>query len=142
MEKNIEEVFEMMKVKKVNPRMYSPLTLAFIGDSVYDLIIRTKVVTKANAPVNKLHRESSQYVKASAQAAMILKLQDSLTDEEVAVYKRGRNAKSGSVPKNAKLIDYKNATGYEALVGYLYLKGQLTRIFELVNKGLDEFEAK
>jgi len=140
MEKNIEQIFEMMKVKKVNPRMYSPLTLAFIGDSVYDLIIRTKVVTNANAPVNKLHREASKYVKASAQAAMILKLQDSLTEEELAVYKRGRNAKSGTVPKNAKLIDYKNATGYEALVGYLYLKGQLARIFELVNEGLDGFE--
>lgn len=128
--------------KKVNPRQYSPLALAFIGDSIYDLIIRTKVVAKANAPVNKLHSNCREYVKAATQAKILFIVEESLNDEEMAVYKRGRNAKSASVPKNANLMDYKNATGFEALLGYLYLQGKLERIIEIIQLGLQGLEGK
>lgn len=128
----IKEAFDL---KEVDVRTFSPLTLAYIGDGVYDLIIRSVVVERANASANKLHQKATKYVKASAQAAMILALQEELSEDEVAVFKRGRNAKSYTVAKNASMTDYRNATGFEALVGYLYLTGQNERILELVKKG-------
>lgn len=128
----IKDAFDL---KEVDVRTFSPLTLAYIGDGVYDLIIRSVVVERANAPANKLHQKATKYVKASAQAAMILALQDQLSEEELAVFKRGRNAKSYTVAKNASMTDYRNATGFEALVGFLYLSGQNERILELVKKG-------
>ncbi|WP_105614047.1 Mini-ribonuclease 3 [Vallitalea okinawensis] len=140
MTKELDSWFEALNIPKVNTRQYSPLVLAFMGDSIYDLIIRTKVVAKANAPVNKLHSECRTYVKASAQAVIVKGIMDKLTDEEVAVFKRGRNAKSASVPKNANLMDYKNATGFEALLGYLYLEGRMERIFEIINFGIEGLE--
>lgn len=109
---------ESLDIKEVNPRQYSPLALAYIGDSVFDLVIKHKVVAKGNAPVNKLHRTTSRYVKASAQASTFRKIEGFLTEDEMAVFKRGRNAKSGTVPKNAELMDYKIATGFEALIGF------------------------
>ena len=128
----IKEAFDL---KEVDVRTFSPLTLAYIGDGVYDLIIRSVVVERANASANKLHQKATKYVKASAQAAMILALQEDLSEEEIAVFKRGRNAKSYTVAKNASMTDYRNATGFEALVGFLYLSGQNERILELVKKG-------
>lgn len=128
----IKEAFDL---KEVDVRTFSPLTLAYIGDGVYDLIIRSVIVERANASANKLHQKTTKYVKASAQAAMILALQEELTEEELSVFKRGRNAKSYTVAKNASMTDYRNATGFEALVGYLYLTGQNARILELVKKG-------
>ena len=128
----IKEAFDL---KEVDVRTFSPLTLAYIGDGVYDLIIRSVVVERANASANKLHQKATKYVKASAQAAMILALQEELSEDEVAVFKRGRNAKSYTVAKNASMTDYRNATGFEALVGYLYLTGQNDHILELVKKG-------
>ena len=128
----IKDAFDL---KEVDVRTFSPLTLAYIGDGVYDLIIRSVVVERANASANKLHQKATKYVKASAQAAMILALQEELSEDEVAVFKRGRNAKSYTVAKNASMTDYRNATGFEALVGYLYLTGQNERILELVKKG-------
>ena len=111
-------------------RTYSPLTLAFLGDGVYDLVIRTILVEKGNCSANKLHREKSAVVKAASQAKMAEALLPELTAEELAVYKRGRNAKSVTVPKNAEISDYRKATGFEALMGYLYLKDETERIFE------------
>lgn len=140
MKQFIEKATELLELPKVNARQYSPLALAFIGDSIYDLIIRTKIVSKANAPVNKLHLNCSKYVKASAQAKIIRFLEPILTKDEHSVYKRGRNAKSFSVPKNASLADYRNATGFEALMGYLYLEGELERLMELIMIGIKEFE--
>lgn len=129
---------ESLDIHDVNPRQYSPLVLAYIGDSVFDLIIKHKVVAKGNAPVNKLHQATSQYVKASAQANTFRKIEQLLTEDEMAVFKRGRNAKSGTVPKNADLMDYKTATGFEALIGFLYLDHQYERIIELMKKGVLE----
>lgn len=113
-------------------RIYSPLTLAFIGDSVFDLIIRTYVVESGNAPVNKLHHRCSKLVQAGAQAQLFHSIKDLLTEEEMAVFKRGRNAKSFTTAKNAGLLEYKTATGMEALIGYLYLTNRIDRIMELM----------
>lgn len=118
-------------------KTFSPLTLAFIGDVVYDLIIRTIIVEKGNAPVNKLHKKVSSIVKAPAQMELFHKIEEKLTEEEVGVYKRGRNAKSFTSAKNASITEYRIATGLEALMGYLYLTNQFARILELVKLGLD-----
>ena len=131
----IKQSFEL---KEVDIRAYSPLTLAYIGDCVYDLVIRTVVVERGNEPANKLHKKTVAYVKAQTQASMIEALLPYLTEEEEAVYKRGRNAKSYTSAKNASIGDYRKATGMEALVGYLYLTGQDARIMELIKTGLKE----
>lgn len=112
-------------------KMLSPLQLAYIGDAIYELLIRTYLLSRKNISVNELHKEAVKYVKAKAQANIVHNLQEKLTDEEWSVIKRGRNAKSGSAPKNADLIDYKYATGFEALMGYLYLMGNDERIHEI-----------
>lgn len=132
----IELIKESFALKEVDIRTYSPLTLAYIGDAVYDLIIRSVVVERGNEPVNKLHHKTVSYVKAETQAAMIEALQEELTENELAVYKRGRNAKAYTGAKNASIGDYRKATGLEALFGYLYLQGKTTRILELIQIGL------
>lgn len=119
-------------------KTYSPLTLAYIGDSIYDLIIRTIIVEGGNAPVNTLHKRASSLVKASAQMEMFHAVEEALTEEELGVYKRGRNAKSYTSAKNASVSDYRSATGFEALMGYLYLTGRLERAVELIRLGLQE----
>ena len=113
-------------------RSFSPLTLAYIGDAVYEIVIRTIIVEKGNAPVNKLHHKASSLVKAVAQKEAMEKIFPLLTEEEEAVYKRGRNAKSYTSAKNASVIDYRIATGFEALMGFLYLMGRNERMLELV----------
>lgn len=127
---------ENFDLKEVDIRTYSPLTLAFIGDGIYDLIIRTAVVETGNKSASRLHHKTASYVKAGTQSAMIEALAPHLTQEEFAVYKRGRNAKPHTAAKNATLEDYHKATGFEALMGYLYLLGRTERIMELVKTGL------
>lgn len=119
---------------------YSPLALAYIGDGVYELFIRTYVVNKGNRQVNKMHQSSRELVRASAQAKIYYLVKDLLTDEEKAVLKRGRNAKSVSVPKNGNVTEYRHATGLEALIGYLYIEGQIERIKELIDIGLEKLQ--
>lgn len=119
---------------------YSPLVLAYIGDCVYELLIRTLLVGKANCQVSKLHKKAIDYVKAETQAAMIFALMDELTEEEQDVFRRGKNAKPHTIPKNASLSDYRRATGMEAVIGYLYLKDDMARVIELVKLGLDRLE--
>lgn len=123
----------LLKEKDVKPNELSPLTLAFIGDAVFDLLVREDLICKANRPANDLHNLAVQKVKASAQAGFIEKIMPHLTEAELAVYKRGRNAKSGHLPKNASQSDYHMATGFEALIGYLYLSDRIERIKELFN---------
>ena len=123
---------------EVDLKTLSPLTLAFVGDCVYDLILRTVIVERHNASPNRLHREKSRLAKAPAQAEMAEALQKHLTQEELAVYRRGRNAKSHTTDKNASVLDYRKATGLEALYGWLYLSGQETRMLELLRLSLDE----
>ena len=113
----------------------SPLNLAYVGDSVMDLIVRTELVSKGNEPVNVLHKKASAVVNAASQSRMAGILEPLFTEEEAAVYRRGRNAKSATHAKNASIQDYRRATGLEAVFGYLYLKGDHARIMELYRAG-------
>lgn len=131
---------ELFGMRKVDIKEYSPLALAYIGDAVYDLIIRSLVLNEGNRQVQKMHKRTSSMVQASAQAHIITALNDHLTEEEHAVYKRGRNAKSASPAKNQSVSDYHKATGFEALMGYLYLKKEWKRMLELIKEGLDALE--
>ncbi|MCI5953980.1 MAG: ribonuclease III [Lachnospiraceae bacterium] len=117
-------------------RGYSPLTLAYIGDAVYDLMIRTVVVEQANRPANALHHITVQYVSAGAQAKIAEALMDRFAEEELAVYRRGKNSKPHTMAKNASAADYMRATGFEAVLGYLYLNGNMERALELVKEGI------
>ena len=121
---------------------YSPLALAYICDDIYDVIVRTVAVERANRPANELHKEAVKYVKAEAQARTVETLlkTDFLTDEEKDIYKRGRNAKSYTKAKNASVTDYRKATGFETVLGYLYLKGRQDRVVEIVKKTMELIE--
>ena len=132
---------ELFQMEEVDIREYSPLTLAYIGDCVYDLVIKSLVINAGNKQVNKLHQETSRLVQASTQSLMMRTMQEYLTEEEHAVYKRGRNAKSVSPAKNQSITDYRRATGFEALLGYLYLKKDYKRMLDLIKIGLDSFES-
>lgn len=129
-------VREALRLKDCGGKMYSPLVYAYIGDAVYEVIIRTIVVNRGNCPVNKMHRASSGLVKASAQAELIQLIMEELTEEEQSIYRRGRNAHSATMAKNATVKDYRAATGFEALIGYLYLNGRKERLIELVAAAL------
>ena len=134
-----EEIKDVFSVMEVNADSYSPLTLAYMGDCVYEMTIRTLLVSRGNAPVNTLNRKASNLAKAPSQSRMISALIDAeaLTEEELAVYKRGRNAKSFSTAKNATVNDYRRATGYEALIGWLYLSGRSRRALEIIKLGFE-----
>ena len=135
MERGIDSYLkEQFQIPDVDIRTYSPLTLAYIGDGIYDLVIRSVVVAKGNTRASELHKRTSQIVKE-----VLLPL---LTEEETAVYKRGRNAKSFTMAKNATMSDYRKATGFEALMGYLYLKDEFERLVELVKAGVDGLKLK
>ena len=114
----------------------SPLNLAYVGDSVMDLIVRTELLRTANEPVHALHKKASAIVNAENQSRMAGILEPFLTETEAAVYRRGRNAKSATHAKNASIQDYRRATGLEAVFGYLYLKGEYGRLMELYRKGI------
>lgn len=134
MEKSMNELLDkMISMQKKKPEEYSPLLLAYIGDAVYEVYVRTALIKRGNLPVNELHRLSKRYVSAGAQSEIISKLEESLSDEELRIYKRGRNAKPGTLPKHADVGDYHRATGFEALVGYLYLKGDFERLYSLLS---------
>ncbi len=139
----LDEIKKEFACGEKDVNAYSPLALAYIGDDVYDVIIRTIVVEKANRPAHELHKETVKYVKASAQAAIIDKLLEGeesgecfLSQDEIDIYKRGRNAKSYTMAKNASMTDYRKATGFEALIGYLYLSGKQSRVLEIVKYGI------
>lgn len=150
MEESIKQVVsEQEKLLKLSeekssliPSQYSPLVLAYMGDAVYELVIRSHMVKEANMQVNKMHKKTTQLVKAQTQARMIMALEAELTPEEHAVYKRGRNAKSVTMAKNATMKDYRMATGFEALMGYLYLNGELQRMIELIERGLTSMKTE
>lgn len=121
-----------------NPKELSPLTLAYIGDAVYELLVRTVVLSDGNAPVNRLHKKARDIVNAKAQAEFYHRVADTLTEEEAAVFRRGRNAKSYTMPKNANVMDYRHATGVEAVFGYLYLAGEMERAIALFRAGMEQ----
>lgn len=135
----LENIKSQFFLESMDVNRYSPLSLAFIGDSVFDLVVKTVMVEKANCPANVLHRRTSAVVKAESQSKMVQWFidNDTLSDEENAIYKRGRNAKSPTTAKNASVADYRKATGLEALIGYLYLLGRTERLVELIKLGME-----
>ena len=133
---------EQFGIAEVDIRTYSPLTLAYIGDGIYDLVIRSVVVGKGNTRARELHKRTSQIVKANTQAEMMEVLLPLLTEEEADIYRRGRNAKSPTMEKNATMSDYRKATGFEALMGWLYLQDEFERLVELVKTGVDGLHLK
>jgi len=125
-------------LKEVDILTYSPLTLAYIGDDAYDLVIRTFLLSQGNMQVNKINKRANSIVKAETQSRMVRAIEPILLDEERTIYKRGRNAKSATTAKNASVNDYRRATGFEALIGYLYLLGRFERMIELIKISLEE----
>lgn len=124
----------MDKSRIEKPSLLAPLVLAYIGDAVYEIYVRNRLLLiHTDMPAFKLHKEAIKYVRAHAQSNSILAIEEKLTPEEDAVYKRGRNAKSPTVPKNADVSEYRRATGFEALVGYLHLKGETQRLEEVMD---------
>ena len=137
-----DQIREVLGLPETDVDSYSPLVLAYMGDCVYDLIIKSMVVSRGNKQVHRLHEETSSYVQASAQSRMMRAMQPHLTEEEHAIYRRGRNTRSVSAAKNQTITDYRRATGFEALVGYLFLKKRYARLMQLVTIGLDSLEEK
>ncbi len=141
MEKGLDQyIREQFEIPDVDIRTYSPLVLAYIGDGIFDLVIRTMVVGKGNNHPSRLHQATSSLVKAHAQAEMMKSLLPHLTEEEETFYRRGRNAKSYTMAKNASMTDYRHATGFEALLGFLYLQNRMDRMMELIKIGLASYE--
>lgn len=133
---------ESMELEDIDIINYSPLTLAYIGDGIYEIVIRTVIVDEANRQVNKIHKAASELVKAQTQAKIAFLIMDMLTEEEQTIYKRGRNAKAVTRAKNASMSDYRTATGFEALVGWLYLTEQSGRMLELIKTGIERLTVK
>ena len=136
----LSNLFSSQKLSKTEAKQFSPLTLAFLGDAVYSLLVREMLLKTANRPTNALHKESIKLVNANCQAEMIKKVLPLLTEEENAIFKRGRNAHTSHTPKNQRGCDYHYATGFEALVGYLYLKDETERLNELLNEVIKAIE--
>ncbi|MCR5624015.1 MAG: ribonuclease III [Lachnospiraceae bacterium] len=132
----LSKLKENFNIKGQKPDAYSALTLAYIGDAFYDLVIRTLVIAEKNRKVNDLHKTTSSIVNAKSQAELVTIIMNSLTEKERDIYHRGRNAKSPTMAKNATVHDYRIATGFEALIGYLYMNNEEDRAIELINKGL------
>ena len=124
----------------VDIRTYSPLTLAYIGDAVFEIVIRTLVVEKGQRAAEKLHKHTTKIVCAQTQEKMIEVVYERLTEEEQDIYRRGKNAKTNSSAKNASLSDYHKATGFEALCGYLFLKNDEARLVQIIRQALEEVE--
>lgn len=135
-----QEIIDYFEGKEVDIKTYSPLTFAYIGDDVFDLVIRTIVVNKGNTSPNKLHNTVICYVSAKAQAKMLDAINSLLNDEEQDILRRGRNSKPHTKAKNASSADYMKATALETLIGYLYLKNDMERIFELIKTGINKIE--
>lgn len=143
MEKSIKlkELFmEEFGLEEQDIKTYSPLTLAYIGDAIFELVVRTVLVERKNMQPEKLHKAAIKIVKAETQSNLIEALKEELTEEELKIYKRGRNAKAVTRAKNATMSDYRRATGFEALMGYLYLKGDLERMIRLISLGIEKAE--
>lgn len=116
----------------------NPLVLAYIGDTIFDLYVRSAIVKQKRGTVHALNQMACKMVNAKAQAASAQKIMDELTEEELLIFKRGRNAKSSTIPKNMTVGDYKKATGLEALVGYLFLCGEYKRLDEIMENIIDQ----
>lgn len=136
-----EDIISSMRkdfdIKPMDVMNLQPLVLAYVGDAVYEVYIRTMLVINNKTNVNMLHKMSVNYVKAKAQSDIVHKLSEKLTPDEQDVVRRGRNAKSVTVPKHAEITDYRYSTGYEALIGYLYLMNNTERLMEILKLSVD-----
>ena len=137
MEEILDYLLKPFNIERKEAKEFSPLVLAYIGDAVYELIIRSILVSMGNRPVNKLNKDATSLVKAGAQSEIIKLISDNLSEEEYTVFKRGRNSSPHTMAKNASMSDYKYATGFEALIGFLYLDNRCDRALELVKLGID-----
>ena len=126
----------VQKIAITDPNLISPLVLAYIGDSVYELFVRTRLVFAVKGTVNKIHRTATGYSRSASQADVIHHIFEMLTEKEHDIVRRGRNARSGYVPKNANVTEYRYATGFEALLGYLYLTGEFERLIDILNNAV------
>ncbi|SDG13173.1 ribonuclease-3 family protein [Fontibacillus panacisegetis] len=121
-------------------RLLPPLALAYIGDAIFEVAVRQHVMARPNLRPHHLHGQSTKYVSAKAQARLLALLEPRLTEDEKDIVRQGRNAKSGTVPKNADVLDYRHATAFESLIGYLYYKGTHERLRELIASGFEMLE--
>lgn len=137
MEEILDYLLKPFNIERKEATEFSPLVLAYIGDAVYELIIRSILVSMGNRPVNKLNKDATSLVKAAAQSEIVKLISDNLSEEEYTVFKRGRNSSPHTMAKNASMSDYKYATGFEALIGFLYLDNRCDRALELVKLGID-----
>ncbi len=140
----MNELFELISKKEnlpeVIPGEVAPLMLAHVGDAIHEVVIRSIVLSKGNRQIEKVHKNTTRYVNAGAQAAMADILMEDLTEEELDIYKRGRNAKAYTKAKNASIGDYRKATGFEALMGYLYLSGKTERMVDLLHIAIEKYD--
>lgn len=135
--KEIEGIIERNRsIEEV--KLMKPLVWAYIGDCIYEIFIRMKLVNETHLDPHRLHIETIKHVKAKSQAETLAKIQDNLTEEEKDIVRRGRNAEAHHQPKNADLADYKHATAFEALIGYLYLSMQDDRLKEILEMSINE----
>lgn len=137
MEEILDYLLKPFNIERKEAKEFSPLVLAYIGDAVYELMIRSILVSRGNRPVNKLNKDATSLVKAAAQSEIVKLISDKLSEEEYTVFKRGRNSSPHTMAKNASMTDYKYATGFEALIGFLYLDNRCDRALELVKLGID-----
>ncbi len=137
-EETIQNMRKDFDIKPMDVMNLQPLVLAYIGDAVYEVYIRTMLVVNNKSNVNLLHKMSVKYVKAKAQADIVHRLNDRLTPDEQDIVRRGRNAKSATVPKHADVTDYRYSTGFEALIGYLYLTNNYERLMEILRLAVEE----
>ncbi len=128
-------MFGIADIKDIDAKNLNPQSLAFVGDAVFSLYIRQRIVLNGDLKANAEHMLSTKYVKAAGQSEIIRCIEGILTDDEMRIYKRARNYKTNNIAKNAKVADYKRATGLEALLGYLYLSGSLDRLTQLMQIG-------
>ena len=137
MEEILDYLLKPFNIERKEAKEFSPLVLAYIGDAVYELIVRSILVSMGNRPVNKLNKDATSLVKAGAQSEIVKLISDNLSEEEYTIFKRGRNSSPHTMAKNASMTDYKYATGFEALIGFLYLDNRCDRALELVKLGID-----
>ena len=130
------DIFERNKSIE-DVRMLSPLVWAYVGDNVYELFVRTNLVNESNAKPHKLHIEAIKYVKAENQAKILEKITPNLSEEELEIVRRGRNTENHHLPKNANCADYSYSTGFEALIGFLYLTKQDERLSQILKLCID-----
>ena len=134
----LNKLLDFSNITKDKVLSLSPLVLAYVGDAIFELFIRTFLIGKGEVKVGQLHKKSIGFVKAKSQAELVKKLLEILTEEETSIIRRGRNIKPASPPKNADIMDYRYATGFEALIGYLYLMGKHERLQQILELCIEE----